>query len=184
MIINGLPSRFSPYGMVLASNDKCLSSMFEARGQALEKILLKNSESRSDPATLVNDLHCFCSWTPCKPGYLFSASEAAPVLCRGGARYTATIRNCHRAPLPRSFLAQAVFRLGRERTGGGVDRSTRYIAGNARHPGTRPGQPAIKDTLITYKPGFRSFYTDWQECCRGYNPSRFPRKRGMYYGST
>ena len=37
--------------------------------------------------------------------------------------------------------------------GGEVGRSIRYIAGNARHPGTRPGQPAIKDTLITYQEG-------------------------------
>ena len=82
--------------------------------------------------------------------YLFSVFEAAPVLCRGGARYTATIRNCHRAPLHRSFLAPAGTRPGRERTGGGVGRGTRLIAGNARHPGTRPEQPAIKDTLNTY----------------------------------
>ena len=35
-------------------------------------------------------------------GYLFSVSEAAPVLCRGvGARYSATRRDCHRAPLHR-----------------------------------------------------------------------------------
>ena len=42
--------------------------------------------------------------------------------------------------------------LGRERTGGGVGRGTRFIAGNARHPGTKPGQPAIKGTLNTYLP--------------------------------
>ena len=82
--------------------------------------------------------------------YLFSLSEAAPVLCRGGARYTATIRDCHRAPLDRSFLVPAVFRLGRERTGRGVGRGTRFIAGNERHPGTRPGQRAIKGTLNTF----------------------------------
>ena len=82
--------------------------------------------------------------------YLFSVSEAAPVLCRGGARYTATIRDCHRAALHRSFLASAEFWLKRERTGGGVGRGTRFIAGNARHPGTRPGQPAIKGTLNRY----------------------------------
>ena len=35
--------------------------------------------------------------------YLISVSEAAPVLCRGGARYTATIRNCRRAPPARPF---------------------------------------------------------------------------------
>ncbi len=80
---------------------------------------------------------------------LFSVSEAAPVLCRGGARYTATIRDCHRALLRRSFLALAETGLGQERTGGGVDRGTRFIAGNAHHPGTRPGQPAIKGTLNT-----------------------------------
>ena len=33
--------------------------------------------------------------TPRAGLYLFSVSEAAPVLCRGGAQYTATIRNCH-----------------------------------------------------------------------------------------
>ena len=82
--------------------------------------------------------------------YLFSVFEAAPVLCRGGARYTATIRNCHRAPLHRSFLAPAGTRPRRERTGGGVGRGTRFIAGNARHPGTRPGQPAVRDTLNRY----------------------------------
>ena len=32
----------------------------------------------------------------------------------------------------------------------GVGRGTRFIAGNARHLGTRPGQPAIKGTLNTY----------------------------------
>ena len=31
-----------------------------------------------------------------------------------------------------------------------MNRSTRFIAGNARHPGTRPGQPGIKGTLKTY----------------------------------
>ena len=82
--------------------------------------------------------------------YQFSVSEAAPVLCRGGARSTATICDCPRAPLHRSFLAPAVFRLGRERTGGGFGRGRRFIAGNAHHPGTRPGQPAIKGTLNTY----------------------------------
>ena len=32
-------------------------------------IPVKKSESRSDPATLVNDLLCFSSWTPGKPGF-------------------------------------------------------------------------------------------------------------------
>ncbi len=73
-----------------------------------------------------------------KPPSPYCVSEAAPVLCRGGVRYTATIRDCYRAPLRRSFLAPAVSRLGQERTGGGVGRGSRFIAGNARHPGTRP----------------------------------------------
>ena len=42
--------------------------------------------------------------------------------------------------------------LRRERIGGGVGRGTRFIAGNVRHPGTRPGQPAIEGmTLNTYQ---------------------------------
>ena len=92
-----------------------------------------------EQANTVRDLH------------LFRVSEAAPVLCRGGARYTATIRDYHRAPLHRSFLPDAGARHRGERTGGGVGRGTRSIGGNARHPGTRPGQPVIKGTLNTYR---------------------------------
>ena len=74
-----------------------------------------------------------------------------PRSCAGvahGIQLQYAIATAH--PLHRSFLALAVLWPGRERTGGGVGRGTRFIGGNAPHPGTRPGQPGIKGTLKTY----------------------------------
>ena len=63
---------------------------------------------------------------------------AAPVLCRGVARYTATIRNWQRTPPARLFSPQSR-RSGTvaRRDGRGVGRGTRCVARSARHLGTR-----------------------------------------------
>ena len=77
---------------------------------------------------------------------------AAPVLCRGGARYTSTIRDWHRTPPPvPSRPSPGAPGLGREGTGG-VCRGTRCVARNALHPGTRPGQRQnALDTYIAFR---------------------------------
>jgi hypothetical protein len=81
--------------------------------------------------------------------YLFSVSEAAPVLCRGGARYTATIRNCRRAPPPvPSLPSPGAPGLGREGTGGGARRQLRIVAVYRAPPRHKTG--AASETLNRY----------------------------------
>ncbi len=88
--------------------------------------------------------------------YLFSVSEAAPVLCRGGARYETTICDRHHTPLHPSSLHAFETRMGGERKGGGEGRGNRCGARNVRHPGTRPGQPAIESNAkhLRFSPGY------------------------------
>ena len=65
-------------------------------------------------------------------------------LCRGGARSRVTVCNSDCIHHRLSSLTESRRGTGRERTGGRVGRGTGYLAKNALHPGTRPGQPAIE----------------------------------------
>ena len=95
--------------------------------------------------------------TPPPDRYLFSVSEAVPGLSTAySLQYAIATAQPSTGPFSPPDPTRRVW--GRERTGGGVGRGTRVIAGNVRHPGTRPGQPAVKGTLNTYAAG--SFLSD------------------------
>ena len=52
--------------------------------------------------------------------YLNNTLQAPPVSCRGGARFSATIPDWIRIPLPRPFSPQSLSRLGGEGPGEGL----------------------------------------------------------------